>query len=106
MHGRGKNRRVTLGYVPISSSMTGRYTTPGGSLFSLTHPIVHAEQPTHFRRSITITQRRWSTGFFSARFRSSCIRKSGSSGVPTGALATMKLSGVFSVVNGIPVLLI
>src|SRR3990170_4135746 len=75
MQGLGVKRLVTFGKVPISSSITGLYTTPGGRLFSATQAIVHAEHPTHFRRSSTITHLRCSMGFCRARRRSCCIRR-------------------------------
>src|SRR3970040_2825806 len=75
MHGRGRNRRRTFGYVPTSSCTTGRYTTPGGSWFSALHAIVQASQPEHLRRSITITHLRSPTGFPIAATTSRCMRR-------------------------------
>src|SRR3990172_11189195 len=75
MHGRGRKRRRTFGYVPTSSFTTGRYTTPGGSWFSALQAIVQASQPLHFRRSITITHRRSPTGLRIAATSSRCMRR-------------------------------
>src|SRR3990172_3986262 len=75
MHGRGRKRRRTFGYVPTSSFTTGRYTTPGGSWFSALQAIVQASQPLHFRRSITITHLRSPTGFRIAATSSRCMRR-------------------------------
>ena len=50
------------------------------------HAIVQAWQPTHLRVSITIVQRRSSTGFAIARRRSACIRIRGSTSPSSGTV--------------------